>query len=444
MRIFVGIVTCDRSDVLEFMLRFMHIDCKHEVRQVTEVHVLDVGMLPAVDEVSMVSRNIRPIAYLRLQPTGHDGSVEACNADLGRARRRLVDEFLAHEEYTHCVILDDDMVVSLNTIYQAVHDYDSLRDLGIASLTLHPFPKRFQPERYTVGDKTFIAHDFTGDNAWVLPRQLFNVIGNKFGSQQGGYANTTWEAIKRGGLRNVTRLQPCYEIQHVGVSGMAETIIYARAKQKPQWTKSLFRDYLTKRTLHSEVAMLWSSGGFDGLLEYVRKETTVQGHTEEYGWSEDGNTEVGKISDVSDAMPMPKGRLEVEVENVKTGGVQEHTYENLVVTNAKKIMARLLGGLDASDWAIARMVFGTGDTAAADSDVALEVPITPQKDVTVDYPDDASVRFTATLESDEANGFPVNEAGLYSGSEGIFSRVVFGPLTKSSDFRFVFRWTILW
>jgi len=170
----------------------------------------------------------------------------------------------------------------------------------------------------------------------------------------------------------------------------------------------------------------------------------VQGHTEEYGWSEDGNTEVGKISDVSDAMPMPKGRLEVEVENVKTGGVQEHTYENLVVTNAKKIMARLLGGLDASDWAIARMVFGTGDTAAADSDVALEVPITPQKDVTVDYPDDASVRFTATLESDEANGFPVNEAGLYSGSEGIFSRVVFGPLTKSSDFRFVFRWTILW
>lgn len=442
MRAFVGVVTCNRPDTLEFVLRFMHIDCRHHVRQQTEVHVIDVGMLPALPVVQEVSRDIRPIGYVRVQPTGHGGSVEECNAELGLARRRLVEEFLAHEEYTHCVILDDDMIVDLNTVYQAVEDYDSIRDLGVGSLTLHPFPKRFQPLRYSYGDKVFITHDFTGDNAWVLPRQTFDQIGNRFGPEQGGYANTTWSALKAAGLKSVTRIQPCYEIQHAGVQGLAETIIYAQSGKKPKWTQVLFRDYLTKRTLHNEVAMLWSSSGIQALLEFARKETKVHEHTEEFRI--DGDRQVLKATDTSDVMSMPKGRMEIAVENVRTGEVELIKTDNLVVDNAKKIMARLLGGSAAADWAISKMVFGTGDTTPTDSDVTVEVPITPQKSVTVDYPDDASVRFTSTLESDEANGFPINESALYSDSEGMFARVVFGPLNKTSDFRFVFRHSVYW
>ena len=441
MRVFVGIVTSNRAEVLEFLLRFLHIDCRHEVRQSTEVHVVDVGMVSALGTVQEVSKDIRPIGYVRVDPMAHSGSVEECNAELGLARRRLVDEFLFHEEYTHCVILDDDMIVDLNTIYQAVQDYDSLRDLGVASLTLHPFPKRFQPMRYTVGDKVFVTHDFTGDNAWVLPRQLFYAFGNRFGPEKGGYANTTWDAIKVAGLRNVTRLQPCYEIQHAGVSGLAGTTIYAHVDKPPQWTQALFRDYLTKRTLHNEIAMLWSSSGLEALLEFVRKETRMSG--DHIFFNEQGQEEV-QVPALADRVVMPKGRVEISVENVKTGESELVHVSNLVVDNAKGIMAHLLGASDLDDYAISKMVFGTGDTAPADSDVTVEVPITPQKDVTVDYPDDSSVRFTATLESSEANGFPVNEAGLYSGSEGMFARVVFGPLNKTSDFRFVFRWAVYW
>ncbi len=142
----------------------------------------------------------------------------------------------------------------------------------------------------------------------------------------------------------------------------------------------------------------------------------------------------------------PKGRVEIEVQDVHTGKVKkEILVENLVVNNAKAIMAHLLGGGSAVDYAMVHMAFGTGDTAAAVTDTGLEVAITPIKDLSaIDYPDSSSVRFTAVLESDEANGFPVAEAGLFSGSQGMFSRVVFGPLTKSADFRFVFRWTIFW
>ena len=185
--------------------------------------------------------------------------------------------------------------------------------------------------------------------------------------------------------------------------------------------------------------MLLSSGNWSGLLDYVRRETKMSNANEHQKavQSKPGYTKV-------EAGPMPKGKLAIWKENVHTGKSELVEVANLVVDNAKNIMAHLLGSAAVADWGIAKMVFGTGTTTPTETDVALEIPITPEKDVTVDYPDTTSVRFTATLESTEANGFPVAEAGLYSGSEGMFSRVVFGPLNKTSDFRFVFRWTIYW
>jgi len=433
MRLLVGVVTRRRQKLLEFMLRYMHLDLKQEVRGATEIHVFENDTeARSLEVLRGVSTDIRPIGYSLLPDERPRESIADRNADLGVARREIINEFMKHPQFTHCVILDDDIVVSLNTIWQGAKDLELLKDFGIATLTMHPFPKRIGSCRYTCGDHIFANHDFSGDNAWIIPKETIQRFGNLFGPHDGGYANTTWAAIKNAGLTNVTRYSPAYDIQHVGVEGLAGTTIYRDQEKKPGWAMELFKDYVSKRTLHSEIAMLWSSAGADELLDFVRRETIVRNHKQ-------------CTEGVRDQVLMPKGKVEILCENAKTGEIENRiSVDNLVVNNAKSIMAHLLGSASSDDWAIKRMVFGSGSTPPTESDVSLEVPITPEKTVTSDYPDDSSVRFTGVLESDEANGFPINEAALYSGSEGIFSRIVFGPLNKSSDFRFVFRWTIYW
>jgi len=122
--------------------------------------------------------------------------------------------------------------------------------------------------------------------------------------------------------------------------------------------------------------------------------------------------------------------------------------ENAVVDNSVKQMARLLGGLSQSDRYINRMQFGTGAAAAADAaDTALETPISPIKTISsTSYPTDRSVRFQAFLLEDEANGFPLREAGLLFANTSplLATRKTFEALTKSSDFVFEWNWTIYW
>jgi hypothetical protein len=433
MRLFIGIVTCERPKLLEFMLRYMHMGVAPVVRSRCEVHIFENCEEPVAPKVlESVARDIRPMGYTMLQHNRlHPRDVESMNSELGAARRELVRQFMMHEEYTHCVILDDDLVVSLQTIWHAAQDLNTLRDMGVASLTLHPFKKRLGALRYSFGDKVFINHDFTGDYAWIIPRSTLLQWGNVFSADYGGYANTFWAKMLRCRMTSVTRLHPCYEIQHLGVSDLEGSIIYKKTKQKPAWTIRLLQDYTTKRILHSDIAMLWSSKGPDALLEYVRRESQMTKQSE-------------STSRAKDKMPMPRGRVEIDVENLSSGEKKTVKIDNLVVDNAKNIMAHLLGGEAVADWAIGKMVFGTGTTAPTESDSGLEIPLTPEKSVTVDYPDTSSVRFTGVLESDEANGFPIAEAGLYTASEGMFARIVFGPLSKSADFRFVFRWTIYW
>jgi hypothetical protein len=180
-----------------------------------------------------IASDVRPIGYSLLPHDRPDASVEARNADLGMARQAIVEEFMRHKQYTHCMILDDDMVVSLNTIYQAARDLESFEDMGVASLTLHPFSKRFGPRRYHLGDSTFIDHDFSGDSAWIFPRSTIEKFGNKFGPEEGGYANALWAAIKASGMASITRLHPCYEVQHIGVQSLVGSIIYEHSKKKP-------------------------------------------------------------------------------------------------------------------------------------------------------------------------------------------------------------------
>lgn len=139
-----------------------------------------------------------------------------------------------------------------------------------------------------------------------------------------------------------------------------------------------------------------------------------------------------------------KGKLEITVENVKTGKVERVLESrNVFVRNGYRSVMHLLAGDDQANYAVTHMAFGTGDTPPAVTDAGLEMAITPVKAISaIDYPDETSIRFTAVLESEEANGFPLAEAGLYTAAHGMVARLTYGPLTKSPNLRFTCRWTV--
>ena len=144
--------------------------------------------------------------------------------------------------------------------------------------------------------------------------------------------------------------------------------------------------------------------------------------------------------------------------------------DNLIVTMARKTMSRLVSGVvnsptietiggpvlvtDASSLVISQMRWGTGGEnpstpteaiAPLATDEALNEPLADPvfKPVTVDYPTDTSVRFTASLGQAEANGEGLSEEGLFSTDGYMFARKTFGILTKTSDFSFQFLHSIL-
>ena len=84
------------------------------------------------------------------------------------------------------------------------------------------------------------------------------------------------------------------------------------------------------------------------------------------------------------------------------------------------------------------------DPTLDDEQLADPILSPAQKTVIVDYPTESSVLCTATLEQSEANGIGISEVGLFSDQHDLlFARKTFGILTKSSDFAFEFRYTLL-
>ncbi len=200
------------------------------------------------------------------------------------------------------------------------------------------------------------------------------------------------------------------------------------------------------------------------------------------------------IINLADQPCKPRGFVEINKwrGNVGSGSMVDQIMtaytpvsENLVVTLARRVMSRLLSG--AAQWDdggsptdptvtltdsghpsypeatitgpedlfITKMRWGTGghdignptiplDPAVGDEHLVAPLVSPAYKTVTVDYPADSTVRFTGILETGDANGQGISEVGLFTDQyELMFARKTFGILTKSSDFSFEFRYSII-
>jgi len=118
-------------------------------------------------------------------------------------------------------------------------------------------------------------------------------------------------------------------------------------------------------------------------------------------------------------------------------------YHNLVVTDGKTTLAKLLGG-DAgyAAGAVDQVAFGTGSTAPVVGNIALEAEVLT-KTATVTYPSASSVKFSATMEANEGGTSTYQELGLKSSGTGkLFSRLVITPIAKSTLYKIQVDWTI--
>lgn len=186
-----------------------------------------------------------------------------------------------------------------------------------------------------------------------------------------------------------------------------------------------------------------------------------------------------------DSMSMPRGFVKIlkwfgEVGNSDHEVVLDE--ENLVVNLARRIMRTVSPGAaptpapadptivlydpthpsypsvtitDPAQIFITKMMWGTGghvpatpsipiDPLPTDEQLAQPISSPAYKAVTYEYPDPYQTRYTATLEQSEANGETISEVGLFTDLYTLmFARKTFGILTKSVDFAFEFRYTIV-
>lgn len=168
-----------------------------------------------------------------------------------------------------------------------------------------------------------------------------------------------------------------------------------------------------------------------------------------------------------------KGILQIKIWKGPVGSVLDKVIEdnNLVVTMARKLMSRLISGAangatitknnnpiaitNPANLFITRMKWGTGGhdiliptnpltPSVNDEDLAVSIVSPASKLCAIDYPTTTSIRFTASLEQNEANGNGLSEEGLFSDDlQFLFARKTFGLLSKTSDFSFTFAHTIL-
>lgn len=138
-------------------------------------------------------------------------------------------------------------------------------------------------------------------------------------------------------------------------------------------------------------------------------------------------------------------RGDVDITLIAADGTVVGTTElrNLIVDVGKTILVKRLAG-DATYAAeqVAKIAFGTSSTAASGSQTALGAEVLV-KDATISYPAYNSVKFTATMETNEGGSNTYQELGLKSAGTGIlFSRVVIGAIVKSAAYKIQVEWTI--
>lgn len=138
----------------------------------------------------------------------------------------------------------------------------------------------------------------------------------------------------------------------------------------------------------------------------------------------------------------PKGTFHLKIYDKENNLIEEYTEQNLIVTNGKQALAKLIGGDDPGyDKRVTKISFGTDGTPPAAGDTAITSPFTKSIG-SATFPDSTSVVFNWSLGYTEANGKAIQEFGLLCIDNTLFARRTRAVINKTSDLRLDGTWKI--
>ena len=136
-----------------------------------------------------------------------------------------------------------------------------------------------------------------------------------------------------------------------------------------------------------------------------------------------------------------KGELELVLRD-KDGNIKERRKEKnlLVNTGLNAILDRLVG---TSEAVMSHMALGSGTTAAAAGNTALETQLGSREALDSSTVTASSLAYVCTFEAGDATG-TVTEAGIFNASSSgtMLCRSVFSAITKGSSDSLNVTWTI--
>lgn len=221
--------------------RFYHtkLCCDWLLRESEEKHTFH---FIAFDDYS-IDPNVPLYLARRFQEVRHVVSREVFDLScrIGDIRRQVVDHFLTNTDDDFLLLLDNDILVSLNTLECAIDDYLALRSVHkVGGLTLHGLG-HYRTDADIVTEKgMFRPLTLTGDAHMLFHREDLLRIGNQFSAKVGGFADHQIKAIINEGSFYGTRIDPIYFVQHLGF-GSSASIIYSKKGWIPFWNSRPYR-----------------------------------------------------------------------------------------------------------------------------------------------------------------------------------------------------------
>ena len=143
---------------------------------------------------------------------------------------------------------------------------------------------------------------------------------------------------------------------------------------------------------------------------------------------------------IKDAMKA-KGRLNIVLKD-KNGQVKDtREVDNLVVNTGLAYIASRMK--DTTDDAMSHMALGSGTTAAAAGDTALESQLGSREALDTTTVTSNAIEYVASFEAGDATG-AVTEAGIFNASTAgtMLCRTVFSVVNKAADDTMSVTWTI--
>lgn len=140
-----------------------------------------------------------------------------------------------------------------------------------------------------------------------------------------------------------------------------------------------------------------------------------------------------------------RANVTIEVHDAVTGALlSRERQHNLVVSAGRNLIRDLLNGTSSA--ALTHFALGSGSTAVAATDVALQTEVFRDA-LTQKTPDAAKLTCKYYLATGSANGHTLREAGLLTAAAlgTLYARVALAsPVVKTSSIAVTFTWELTW